>query len=125
MSRNAKWVLGLLALAAALATAALVFPAGETDHPVARITLAGELIQEIDLEQVGASFSFTVEGADGGTNTILVEPGRIRVEAADCPDQICVHQGFISDGTVPIVCLPHQLVIEIVGGGEAFDAAAG
>ena len=56
---------------------------------------------------------------------ILVEPGRIRVSQANCPDQVCVEMGAISDGTVPIVCLPHKLVIEIVGGAEALDAAAG
>ena len=125
MSKSAKWVLALLAAAAVLATVALVIPPKQEEDPVARITLDGKLIQEIKLNQVGASFSFTVTGASGLTNTILVEKGRIRVEAADCPDQVCVGQGFISDGTVPIVCLPNHLVIEIVGGGEAFDAATG
>ena len=126
MSKSAKWILALLILTAVLATLSLVLPPRQpVTHPVARITLDGELVQEIDLEQVGASFTFTVTGAEGLTNTIRVEKGRIRVEAADCPDQICVDQGFISDGTVPIVCLPNRLVIEITGGGEAFDAATG
>ena len=92
---------------------------------MARITLDGALVREIDLTGVEEPFSFTVEGPAGLTNTILVEPGRIRVSEADCPDQICVHQGFISDGTTPIVCLPNKLIIQITGGGEALDAAAG
>ena len=125
MSKSSKWVLALLAAAAVLATVVLAIPPKQEENPVARITLDGELVKEIKLNQVGASFSFTVTGASGLTNTILVEKGRIRVEEADCPDQICVDQGFISDGTVPIVCLPNHLVIEIIGGGEAFDAATG
>ena len=125
MSKSTKWILGFLFGAAVLSSWFLFAPPKAVSHPVARITLDGELIQEIDLEQVGASFTFTVTGEEGLTNTILVEQGRIRVEEADCPDQICVNQGFISDGTVPIVCLPNHLVIEIVGGGEAFDAATG
>ena len=40
-------------------------------------------------------------------------------------DQICVHQGYISDGSQPIVCLPNRLIIQIQGGGDALDAAAG
>ena len=76
------------------------------------------------LDEVEESYSFVVEDEEG-SNTILVEPGRIRVSEADCPDQVCVNQGFISDGTVPVVCLPHKLMIEIVGGGSEFDAAAG
>ena len=38
------------------------------------------------------------------------------MKSADCPDQVCVHQGWISDSTVPIVCLPHQVIIEVTGG---------
>ena len=51
--------------------------------------------------------------------------GRIRVESADCPDQVCVDQGWISDGTVPVVCLPNRLVIQIEGGGDGLDSATG
>ena len=125
MNRTAKLILALLVLLAAGSAAFLVLrPAGE-DHPVASITLDGSLVEEIDLTEVQEAWSFTLEGESGLTNTILVEPGRIRVDHADCPDQICVNQGFISDGTEPIVCLPNRLIIQITGGGEALDAAAG
>ena len=73
----------------------------------------------------GTVTTFTVEGPGGFPNTIEVEHGRIRVREAGCPDQVCVGQGYISDGTVPIVCLPNKLVIEITGGGDSLDAAAG
>ena len=125
MNKSAKLILAALVLLAAGSAALLLLrPAGE-EHPVARITLDGELVREIDLTGVEEPFSLTVEGPAGLTNTILVEPGRIRVDHADCPDQICVNQGFISDGTAPIVCLPNKLIIQITGGGEALDAAAG
>ena len=125
MNKSAKLILAALVLLAAGSAALLLLrPAGEA-HPTARITLDGELVREIDLTEITQSWSFTVEGKTGLTNTILVEPGRIRVSEADCPDQICVHQGFISDGTTPIVCLPNKLIIQIIGGGEALDAAAG
>ncbi len=44
---------------------------------------------------------------------IRVEPGRIAVTAADCPDKVCVDAGWRSDSASPIVCLPHRLVIRI------------
>ena len=69
--------------------------------------------------------TFTYEGVGGFTNTIVAEQGRIRVSEAGCPDQVCVNQGWISDGTVPIVCLPNKLIIEISGGGDSLDAATG
>ena len=124
MSKNAKIILILLLAAAVLSVGIIFMQKNQTPSPVARITLDGELIREIPLDEVEESYSFVVD-SESGSNTILVEPGRIRVSEADCPDQVCVNQGFISDGTVPVVCLPHKLMIEIVGGGEAFDAAAG
>ena len=124
MNRNAKIILILLLSAAALSAGIIFMQKKQTTSPVARITLDGELLREIPLDQVEESYSFTVD-TDEGSNTILVEPGRIRVSEANCPDQVCVNQGFISDGTVPVVCLPHKLMIEIVGGGSEFDAAAG
>ncbi len=124
MSKRTVLLSLLLLAVAACAGFLLLRPRGE-DHPVARVTLDGELVEEIDLTTVEKPFSFPVNSRSGGYNTVLVEPGRISVSEADCPDQICVRQGRISDGTVPIVCLPHKLMIEIVGGGEALDAAAG
>lgn len=124
MNRNAKVILLLLVLVgAACAAFVLLRPAGT--GVVARITLDGELVEEIDLSAVTQAYTFTVKGPGGFTNTIQVEHGRIRVLEAGCPDQVCVNQGYISDGTVPIVCLPNRLVIEIVGGGDSLDAAAG
>ena len=124
MNRNAKVILLLLVLVgAACAAYVLLRPAGT--GVVARITLDGELVEEIDLSAVTEPYTFTLEGPGGFTNTIQVEHGRIRVREAGCPDQVCVNQGYISDGTVPIVCLPNRLVIEIVGGGDSLDAAAG
>ena len=124
MSKNAKIILILLWAAAVLSAGVIFMQKKRPASPVARITLDGELLEEIRLDQVEKAYSFVVED-EFGSNTILVEPGRIRVSQADCPDQVCVNQGFISDGTVPIVCLPHKLIIEIVGGGSDLDAAAG
>ena len=124
MSRNGKIILLVLLAAAGLSVAAVAARRGDPDHPVARITWDGEVVEEIELDRVGRAYSFVLED-ERGSNTIAVERGRIRVSQADCPDQVCVDQGWIADGTVPIVCLPHKLVIEIVGGGSAFDAAAG
>ncbi len=124
MSRNAKGLAAALVLLAAGA-AAFLFLHRPLDHPVARITLDGTLVAEVDLTAVDAPYTIPLEGPGGFSNTVLVEPGRICVREAGCPDQVCVKQGFISDGTVPIVCLPNKLVIQIVGGGEDLDAAAG
>jgi len=124
MSKNGKLIAALLVLAAAAAGAFLLFRGGDVPSPTARITRDGEVLEEILLDRVEERYTLILED-ERGSNTILVEPGRIQVIQADCPDQVCVAQGAISDGTVPIVCLPHRLMIQIVGGGEDLDAAAG
>ncbi len=124
MSRSAKGIAALLVLLLAGSAAFLLLrPKGEGQ--VARVTLDGKVVQEIDLSRVEQPYTLTLEGPGGFSNTITVEKGRICVSKAGCPDQICVHQGYISDGTTPIVCLPNRLIIEITGGGSGLDAAAG
>lgn len=73
----------------------------------------GVLIRSIDLSAVTESYTFDIISADGGINTIEVRPGSIGIITADCPDKLCVHQGFIRSDTLPITCLPHRLVIEL------------
>lgn len=117
MNKSTKIFLGVLLLAAAVCCVILLLPRG--GGTIARVTLDGAVVAEIDLSRTDAD-SFTVTGP-AGTNTIQVEQGRIRVSSADCPDQVCVDQGWISDGALPIVCLPNKLVIEIVGGEGELD----
>ena len=117
-------ILFLLLAAVAASAAWLLLRDGDTDAPTARILRDGVLLEVIDLDRVAEPYSFTLE--DGrGSNTVQVDQGRIRIAEADCPDQICVNQGWISNGAVPIICLPHRLMIEIVDGGGGLDGAAG
>ncbi|MDE7364142.1 MAG: NusG domain II-containing protein [Ruminococcus sp.] len=52
-----------------------------------------------------------IEDNNDGYNIIEISDGKIRISDADCPDKTCVNMGFLS-GDVPIVCLPHKLVIK-------------
>lgn len=73
----------------------------------------GELLQTIRLDTVTGEYTFEVSGEDGATNTVCVRPDSIAIVSASCPDQICVHQGFISSSLLPITCLPNRLVIRV------------
>ena len=117
-------ILFLLLAAVAASAAWLLLRDGDTDAPTARILRDGVLLEEIDLDQVDEPRSLVLED-ESGSNTVQVERGRIRISEADCPDQVCVKQGWISGGAVPIICLPHRLTIEIVDGGGDLDGAAG
>ena len=71
----------------------------------------GREIARVDLSRVTESYTIPLDG-----NVILVEPGSIRMQSADCPDQICVDHALIHYNNETIVCLPHKLVVEVQGG---------
>ena len=80
---------------------------------IADIYQNGQLVQSITLDTVEESYTFTITGENGCYNEIEVRPGGIGILSADCPDKLCVHQGFISTSLLPITCLPNHLVIQI------------
>lgn len=125
MSKSTKIVILLLGLTVAVSAAFLLLRPTAVDRPTARITLDGEVLEEIDLTAVAEVYTLELDGPAGFSNLVEVSPGQIRVREAGCPDQVCVNQGAISDSAAPIVCLPNKLVIEIVGGGDSLDGATG
>ena len=38
---------------------------------------------------------------------------------ATCPDKTCIKQGHINEKGASIICLPHQLIVEIIDGKES------
>lgn len=124
MKKTSFWVALIAAVALLAGGAALWLHLHHTQGGIANVYLEGECVRSIDLNKVREPELFTVSGP-AGDNTIQVEPGRIRVSHADCPDQVCVNMGWLTtEGGMPIVCLPNKLVIRIedaapaVGGAE-------
>ena len=79
----------------------------------ADIYQSGELLETIRLDTVTDEYTLEVPGENGASNTVCVRPGSIAMISANCPDQICVHQGFIGTSLLPITCLPNRLVIQV------------
>ena len=50
-----------------------------------------------------------------GTNKILIRDNTVKIIDADCKDELCIKQGEISKVSQTLVCLPHELIIEIKG----------
>lgn len=120
-----KILIGGLALVLVVSAATILCSGGDEPATV-RITVGGTIVNEIPLSGNSLPRTVTINGKDGGENTVVVEEGRVCIDCADCPDQICVNQGWITDGTLPIVCLPHQVIVEIVGGeSSGLDTATG
>ena len=117
MKDNLKWIIIFAVLCIVSATVWIVMNNLGGEHKNAVIRQNGKIIKEIDLNAVTDPY--------GHSNTIRVEQGKIAIIDADCADKICVNTGYISDGVIPIVCLPHRLSITIVDKESDFDAIAG
>lgn len=103
------WIL----LFAALALAGGGFYAlGGGGGVTASVYVDGELYGTYDLTAAVIPYEVTIRTEDG-FNTLRIGRGSVRVIEADCPGRDCVRQGAIHDSLLPIVCLPHRMVIEI------------
>lgn len=80
---------------------------------IAKIYQNGKEIYSINLSAVEKPYEIEIDGKKGEKNIVLVEPGKISIKESNCPDQICVKAGAISNATLPIVCLPNHLLIKI------------
>jgi hypothetical protein len=62
---------------------------------------------------------------DGELNCLVIRDGKAYMETATCPDGICVSHRPISRKGESIVCLPHKVVVTVIGGeAEAPDVVA-
>lgn len=77
------------------------------------VTVDGKVVEELDITK---NTELVIHGHNGGTNTLVIEDGRVYVSEASCPDKLCQNQGKISQSGEMIVCLPNLMIAKIVGG---------
>lgn len=124
MKSTKFWVALLSAMLVLSAIAAVIVANLSAGGAVANIYQNGECIYSVKLSDVSEPYDIVISGEVA--NTVSVERGRICVSSATCPDQVCVRQGWISTGVMPVVCLPNGLMIRIENAPEdTIDAVSG
>lgn len=106
------WLIGGVLLAALLLWLCLSFliPRGAE----AVVTVQGREVVRLPL---GTDTGYRLE-TEYGTHFIRVSDGAVSVEAAPCPDKICVHHAPVSQSGETIICLPCSVVVTVVGAGD-------
>lgn len=105
MKRN-DLLLALTVILVAAVIFAFQFFSGNAGNGKVKITVNGENYGIYDL-----STDQTVNVNE--TNYLIIKNGKVRMEQADCPDQICVHHKAISRNGESIICLPNRVVVSV------------
>ncbi len=120
MKRKDVWI--LLAILA-LALLCYVFfgrTASPTPQgtPLLRITASGRETRLVTLDH---SEELVIEGENDARNVVSIFPGGFSMAESNCRHQDCIRQGSVTAETAglrplggKIICLPHQLVLELV-----------
>ena len=116
LHENRATVVCALVVAALLAVLWLTLGARpqEGDDLVALVHDADGQVHELPLDEDASLTVVTSLGA----NEIAVEDGAVRMVDADCPNRTCLLAEPIAAPGKQIICLPHQLWIEVVPAGS-------
>ena len=83
---------------------------GSGGQKTAVVSQGREEIDRIDLNAEGEAREIQLPGVNV---TLQAEKGRIRFLKSDCPDQICVKTGWLTEGGHMAACLPNRSVVVI------------
>ena len=108
--RDAVLFLSLLLLSGALFLVLFLLRGNGEGKWDAVISYRGNVVARLPLD-TDVEYLFECEE---GVNRVVIEGGSVRVESADCKNQICVRHGTLvpSDADVDFIsCAPHRLLI--------------
>lgn len=57
-----------------------------------------------------------------GESVIQIAEGRVRFVKAPCMNQYCVHQGWLNRAGQAAVCLPNELLLQLLTSEKPFDS---
>ena len=57
-----------------------------------------------------------------GESIIVINNGQARFKQSPCPNQYCVHQGWLSHAGQVAICLPNQVSLQLLGAKNTYDS---
>ena len=81
-----------------------------SDRQTIEIVQDGTVLYTFDLSHTDDR-EIRISSPDGGSNLVRIKDGTVCISEADCPDQTCVRMGTLQSDHLPIVCLPHKLIV--------------
>ena len=114
----------LVVLLLASCVAILVMRHNSGNCKTATIYVDGEVYRVIDLSK-SDDMIFGIPSDENAKNSIEIKNHDIRMNSAECPNNLCVHQGWASETLLPIVCLPNRVVITVTNDNTSSEKEIG
>lgn len=99
----------LIAVLVFLITLSIIFLMPKNKGNYAVVKLAGNETARYPLSE-----NTQTDIISNGINCLIIEDGEAYISSADCKTLVCVKSGRIKNVGETIVCLPHNLIIEII-----------
>ena len=111
MDRKLLLIFLIIALLAWAIPQLPLFFTAQTNQAV--IKVQGQVSAVVALQKNKPAQTIKVKGKIGEA-LVEIKAGKIRMLTAPCPDKICVQQGWIRQFPQTIICLPNEIVIQII-----------
>ena len=86
----------------------ILFFISDNTSETAVITIDGKEYKRLPLDE---NTTITIE-TEHGSNTLVINDGKVYISEASCPDKVCIKSGHASE-LKPIVCFPNGVVVSI------------
>ena len=93
----------------AIAGIALLFFNLRNSGDVVNITSDGKT----DSYPLNVDKDIEIKGTDGSYNLVVIRDGKVKMQEANCKNQICVRHKAIYKDRESIICLPHRVYVEV------------
>lgn len=85
------------------------------------IQINAKEVKRVKLTGNTETYTIPIEQDGGERNIVLVDKEQVSMKEANCPDKLCTLYKPISKNGETITCLPHKVVLQIVGGEGTTD----
>ena len=99
--------------------------AGTKDAMTAIVSVDGNDLLTIDLSADAEPYEISLEELAGIGMTLEVREHAVRVLHSDCPDQICVHAGWLAKDMDIAICMPNRVSVVVSHTGESRSLRTG
>ncbi len=114
--RRGDYIVLMVALLLAALCCWQIMRPRDNGHTVVILTSAGEQRYSLSQDTV-----VTVNGNSGIVLTVEICDGRVRVAHSDCPDQVCVQCGWLSQNGQTAACVPAGVSVRVQGDSQSVD----